>query len=233
MQYLGGKSRIAKRIAPFLIADGVRCHTYLEPFIGGGSVFAEVSPYFEKAIGADMVPDLVMLWQALLEGWEPPSKLTREEWTELRHSEPSALRAFAGYGLSFGGKWFAGFAEDNPAKHQWRAGAAARGLLKKVSRFNENSLFECASYDTWAPDEETLVYCDPPYAGATQYGATGRFDSAKFWRVAESWADSGATVFVSEYEAPPHWSEVWAAPVRATLHRTGPHRTAVERLFTL
>lgn len=79
MRYMGGKSRIAKRIAPFLIADGARCHTYLEPFIGGGSVFAEVAPHFEKAIGADVVPDLVMLWSKV--GTHRKRSRTRSGWS--------------------------------------------------------------------------------------------------------------------------------------------------------
>lgn len=229
MQYMGGKSRIAKRIAPFLIADGIRCHTYLEPFIGGGSVFAEVSPYFETAIASDANRDLILLWQALAEGWQPPSTLTHEEWAELRDADPSALRSFAGFGCSFGGKWFAGYARG---KYNY-ADTAARGLLRKISRMNTFSEFHHTPYDAWSPGEGTLVYCDPPYANTTTYGAVDSFDSERFWKVAESWAESGATVFVSEYAAPAPWREMWSAEVKMTVDVKDNRRTAVEKLFTL
>lgn len=235
MQYMGGKSRIAKRIAPFLIADGLRCHTYLEPFIGGGSVFAEVSPWFETAIGSDANQDLILLWQALAEGWQPPSTLTHEEWAELRDAESSALRAFAGFGCSFGGKWFAGYARTDKRARGRRcyADTAARGLMRKITAMHPSPEFHQVSYDVWTPGEGTLVYCDPPYANTTTYGAVDGFDSDRFWKVAEGWAEAGATVFVSEYAAPVPWREVWGAEVKMTVDVKDNRRTAVEKLFTL
>lgn len=227
---MGGKSRIAKRIAPFLIADGIRCHTYLEPFIGGGSVFAEVSSYFEIAVGADANPDLVMLWRELAAGWQPPSTLTHEEWKVLRDAEPSALRAFAGFGCSFGGRFFEGYAHPRPS-HDY-AGQAQRGLLRKAERMHASPEFHHVSYDTWSPSAGTLVYCDPPYDNTKSYSGIDRFDSGRFWKIAESWAEAGAMVFVSEYVAPEPWREVWSAPVQVSVG-ADKGRTAVERLFTL
>jgi hypothetical protein len=58
------------------------------------------------------------------------------------------------------------------------------------------------------------------------------FDSERFWKVAESWAEAGAMVFVSEYAAPNHWREVWSAEVKMTVDVKDNRRTAVERLFT-
>lgn len=231
MRYMGGKSRIAKRIAPFLIADGIRCHTYLEPFIGGGSVFAEVSPWFETAIASDVNPDLILMWQALADGWEPPSMLTHEEWKALRDAEPSALRAFAGFGCSFGGRFFEGYAHPKPGYDY--AGSARRGLLRKVDQMHTFPEFHHAPYDVWSPSEGVLVYCDPPYDNTKSYSGTDRFDSGRFWKMAESWVDSGATVFVSEYTAPAPWRVVWSAQVQVSLKASDNRRTAVERLFTL
>lgn len=230
MRYMGGKSRIAKRIAPFLIADGIRCHTYLEPFIGGGSVFAEVSPYFAVAVASDVNRDLILLWQALAAGWEPPNTLTHEEWKTLRDAEPSALRAFAGFGCSFGGRFFEGYAR---ARGDDYCGAARRGLLRKLSLMHPAPEFHHVPYDAWSPGEGTLVYCDPPYANTKPYSAVDSFDSDRFWKVAEGWAESGATVLVSEYAAPAPWREVWSAEVKMTVHRDDNRRTAVEKLFTL
>lgn len=46
-----------------------------------------------------------------------------------------------------------------------------------------------------------LVYCDPPYANTTQYGAFDGFDHKVFWDKMREWARCN-TVVVSEYEAP-------------------------------
>lgn len=57
-----------------------------------------MAPLFEKAIAADAVPDLIMMWQALMQGWEPPDQVSFQEFERLRHTDitPSALRAFVG-----------------------------------------------------------------------------------------------------------------------------------------
>ena len=39
MRYLGGKTRLAKHIANAILADTDRRGDYIEPMIGGGSVF--------------------------------------------------------------------------------------------------------------------------------------------------------------------------------------------------
>lgn len=198
-------------------------------------MFATVSEHFETAIGSDANQDLILLWQALAAGWQPPSTLTREEWKDLRVAEPSALRAFAGFGCSFGGKWFAGYARPDKRsrdKHCY-ADTAARGLLRKLSTMHPNPEFHHGSYDAWSPGAGTLVYCDPPYASTTTYGAVDAFDSERFWKVAESWAEAGSSVFVSEYAAPAPWREVWSAPVQISLKVENNIPPAVERLFTL
>lgn len=153
---------------------------------------------------------------------------------ELRNAEPSALRALAGFGSSFGSKWFGGYARGQTAQGAARnyTAEARRNLLRMLPKI-KHATFEHVSYDVWSPGPETLVYCDPPYASTTTYGATDEFDSGRFWMVAESWADAGATVFVSEYAAPSQWHEVWSAPVQISLKMENNIPPAVERLFTL
>lgn len=58
-----------------------------------------------------------------------------------------------------------------------------------------------------------VVYCDPPYRGTTGY-KTGTFDHDAFDTWAEEQVTKGAQVFVSEFNAPPHWEVVWENPER-------------------
>ena len=101
MMYLGGKSRLAKRIGAAILENTNQRGQYIEPMIGGGSVFFELAPHFQKSFGGDIQEDLILMYRALADGWVPPDTVTEEEWRELRDSPPSALRAFAGFGCSF------------------------------------------------------------------------------------------------------------------------------------
>lgn len=233
MQYLGGKSRIARQIAEVILAEKGDADVYREPFLGGASVAALLVPHFKRAYLSDAVPDVVLLWEAALAGREFPETLSRAEWEALRDdAEPSALRGFAGFGVSFGGKWFAGYAKPSPGKDY--AGIASRAISKKA-RGMEGADLSLLDYRTVRAGEGEVVYCDPPYAGTTEYGAARGFDPSGFWTWAVEQARNGAVVFVSEYAAPEGWRPVWSREAPATLAGGRNGRIAsrpVEHLFT-
>jgi DNA adenine methylase len=231
MQYMGGKSRIAGRLAALMLCVTTDRAVYVEPFVGAGSVAALMAPQFKRAILSYAAPDLIMLWQALQRGWEPPRVVTREEYEALRHAKPSALRAFAGYGCSFGGKWFGGYAGICPP-HRGHAGCTYAGhsagsLLRKRQGLHAAEFSSRDYRDTEIPGG-AVVYLDPPYDGTTGY-STGRFDHAAFW----AWAGSltHATVFVSEYTAPPGWVPLWNPKPQASLKATANGGTVPEHLW--
>lgn len=173
-------------------------------------------------------PDLILMWNAVLGGWDPPASLTREEWYVLKDSEPSALRGFAGFGCSFGGRFFQGYAKESPGR--FRVRGAHNSVLRKAARMTGAKILR-ADYREFDPGPGTLVYCDPPYAGMKRYVGVGSFDHAEFWAVARSWAGNGATVLVSEYEAPDCAELVWERAARVTLNRDSNTGGATERLF--
>ena len=215
MMYLGGKSRLAKRIGAAILENTNQRGQYIEPMIGGGSVFFELAPHFQKSFGGDIQEDLILMYQALADGWVPPDTVTEEEWRELRDSPPSALRAFAGFGCSFGGKFFGGYARNA------KGGNYAARSRKRLMAYSEtlNSLpttpfFGHAGYDEWLPLHGCVVYLDPPYAGTTGYSSkrsgVPTFDHDAFWNTAAEWVTvRGAHVFVSEFAAPEGWTPVW------------------------
>lgn len=206
MQYMGGKARQGKRIADVLLAARGDHTAYLEPFVGAGGVLRHVAPHFGMAVASDAHEDLILMWKALQSGWVPPETLSRGEYGALRNAKPSALRAFAGYGMSYGGKWFRGYASsydyicDAPRDH---CGEARRGLLKKINT-TQHVIFRHCDYRDWRPNEKVLIYCDPPYAGTQSFLANGTspFDTGEFWSYMQKWAALGATVFVTEYDVP-------------------------------
>lgn len=84
-------------------------------------------------------------------------------------------------------------------------------------------------------DANTVVYCDPPYAGTTGYKGTDPFDHVEFWNTCRVWADAGAAVFVSEYSCPDEVGEcVWERPQTDGLRKRGGTKTqSVEKLFQI
>lgn len=238
MRYLGGKSRIAKQLAAAMLAHTDRRDLYLEPFVGGGSVAAQMGHHFHDAFYSDRHPDLMMMWGELLGGWNPPTEVTVEQYKELRNAEPSALRGFVGLGGSFGGKWFGGYAKGGvtaagtPRNHQ---AESARAVLKVAQGMKAKRVTTAQQLDyrqlCVSPDD--VVYCDPPYAGTTGY-STGDFDSNEFWDTVRYWAGKGAKVFVSEYTAPDDFECIWSKELIVQANRGDAKRhTSTERLFTL
>lgn len=240
MQYMGGKARIAKQLSEIMIPLCAGRTAYLEPFVGAGWVFEKMAPHFRWTAAGDTQPDLILMWQAIQDGWVPPDTISREEYRALRDAEPSALRAFVGFGCSFGGKWFGGYAENKvfggtPGHGNRRTydycGASARGLARRQAAFTGTRI-RLQSYSdwTWSPNNSPVIYCDPPYAGTTGY--TDSWDPELFWKTMDSWSDSGALVFVSEYTAPDHWQCIWEKTTKVSLDKTTNVTTATERLFT-
>lgn len=232
MQYLGGKSRIAAALAAQITDRRSGRSTYVEPFLGAGSVALRVAPTFERVIVADVVPDLVLLWQAAVGGWVPPENLTEDDYQALRHAAPSALRGFAGFPCSFGGKWFGGYARDPKGGRNFAA-SASRSVVKR-GRALAGADVRLADYRALGAEigADSVVYCDPPYAGTTAYAANVEaFDSEEFWKTARNWTRRGALVLVSEYAAPADWIEVWSGTPRTSIAGKGSYATVTERLF--
>jgi DNA adenine methylase len=220
MHYPGGKTKLSKEIEAVVLKYKTPKHTtYIEPFMGGGGSFCPIVHNFAKARSCDVNEDLVMMWNALMEGWDPPEVVPEKLYRELRHAkESSALRAFAGIGSAFSGVWFGGYREGKAAQ-------ARRALL--VDREN---LAKCPDVKVLKADYRTLnkvgphvlIYADPPYAQAAFMYKRGarHFNSSEFWAQAFMWRDQGAEVLVSEYVAPEsdRIEVVWERTVRKTLN---------------
>ena len=230
MRYLGGKQRISKEIANVILTlSPQRDVSYYEPFVGGGSMCVKLAPHFKQSFAGDTHEDLILLYKALQMGWLPPDYISEDDYKILRAAPPSALRGFAGFGYAFGGDWFRGYSKDKRGYDY--AGAAKRAALRDAASLG-NVLFIRADYRIFSiPEKLSVVYCDPPYAGTSDY-SVGRFDSAAFWDEMRRWRANGAHVYVSEYSAPPDWTPVWRRRVnRAIRGRGGVVEAVCESLY--
>lgn len=235
MRYSGGKARLSKEITQVVLALRGDRWAYIEPFVGGGSSFASAAPHFRSAIAADASADLIALWQAIAAGWEPPKAVTEEEYRAARHAEPSPLRTFIGFGCSFSGKWWGGYARPHAGSQPNPVGSSYDGIQRKRGAFEAATAILHSDYAdlTRFMLPGVVAYCDPPYAGTLGYSASGAWDPEKFWRTAEEWAHQGALVLVSEYAAPRGWGCVWSKERRMSMRTAdGAQPVKVEKLFT-
>lgn len=230
MQYMGGKASIAKEITDILKAHRRPGQLYIEPFLGAANTFQ----YMENPRqGYDVHPDLAALWQAALDGWQPPTEVSEELYRQAKPANDNdmspELRAFIGFGCSFGGKWFGGYARDHKRGRNY-AQSASNGLLSKAANM-PGAKVACLDYRQLEPTG-ALIYCDPPYANTTAYKGAPAFDSDEFWQVVRKWSEKN-TVFVSEAQAPLDFHAIWE---RATFVPLGPRddkKYRAEKLFTL
>jgi DNA adenine methylase len=209
MRYVGGKTRIANWISEQIkpLVENRTC--YLEPFVGSGATFAKHAPWFERAIAADSHRDLILMWQAIANGWIPPEHISKDEYFALKNAEPSSLRGLVGFGASFSGKWFGGYVDITWDAHWNRFTkpyfrTARTSVLKLADVFKQATILN-ADYREHTVDSSMFIYCDPPYEGTLGYGGTEAFDPVTFWKTAREWHDKGAVVVVSESSAPNDW----------------------------
>jgi len=85
--------------------------------------------------------------------------------------------------------------------------------------------FSTLSYEKVKIKPNSIIYCDPPYRGVTEY--LNVFDHDKFWE----WVmDHSDPVYVSEYAAPKNVHVIMAVNKKARLAATGDTHS-VEKMF--
>lgn len=228
MRYMGGKERIATKVVAAMQPDIAAAPCYVEPFVGGASVACRVQ--HEKKWLSDANEALVRMWAAACRGWAPPERMTREEYAALRAAQDpnDPMTAFAGFGCSFGGKWFGGYAAS-PTRNYC---ANARNSVAKKVRGLSGAVWRFGGYDAVPIPRRAVIYCDPPYANTTGYTAAGKFDSAAFWVWCRTQARRGRVVYVSEYTAPDFAECVAEFPTYSTLAAAaGEGAKVTEKLF--
>lgn len=224
MRYLGGKTRIAKQLAAVIDQHRRPGQLAWDAFCGGLSMSVALSKN-GPVCSTDANAALINLYLSVQRGWIAPDDVTEEIYQSARAlPDTDPMKAFCGFGMSFGGKWFGGRAKLTPGKF---APGVSRRSLERTTRGLE---IRHMDFMLEAPGPvDAILYLDPPYSGTQAYPGMPAFDSDLFWERARAWAQF-TTVFVSEYTS--DWPEVWSRDVTCNLSGgTGAKRT--ERLFML
>ena len=224
MQYLGGKSKIAKVLVPYLEKQRDKEQVFIEPFVGGANI---VSKMGGVRYAYDFNEYLMEMYKGVQGGYELPTIITEEQYKYIKSNkdEDKVLTGFVGFGCSFAGKWFGGYARNAQNKNYCLT--SKNSLLKKMSTMN-NFIFELKNYLDLYPIS-ALIYCDPPYKNTTQYNISKNFDYEKFWAKIREWSKDNI-VLVSELIAPDDFEVVWQQEVSRSLNASGKTK-AIEKLF--
>ena len=234
MQYFGGKQKISKYISEFINSTHTHTH-YVEPFCGSCNVASKV--HIKNKILNDKNPYLIAMFEALQEGWIPPTIVTEEDYANARKNQDKEphIAGFIGFACSFAGKYWGGYARDS--KGGGEGNYALRGhnsILKKMEGL-QNAKFTCEDFQD-LDYENCLIYCDPPYKGTTPYykKILGDFHYDKFleWIKIQSKKN---TVIVSEYKhnVPEDAYILLEIPSRTSIrNKTGNVIDTVEVLYT-
>lgn len=231
MKYMGSKNRHAKEILSFTLRNRAIGQHYVEPFVGGFNIIDKVDG---ERIANDKHPYLIELFKAIQNGWTPPDNISFEEYQDIRENKDkydACLVGFVGFGCSFSGKWFGGYARGNQNNGHPRNYCleSKKNILRQAENIKGIKIFNVDYFDLEIP-LNSIIYCDPPYEGTTKY--KDEFDHSAFWKWCDEMTNKGHSVFVSEYKAPENWKCIWSKTVNNTLDLNTGSKQGVEKLFT-
>lgn len=214
LKWVGNKQRFAHEIASYFPAE---IDTYYEPFLGSGAVLATLAP--ERAVGSDVFPPLVGIWQTLR---DDPQQLIawygeRRELCEVLGKKEAYEQIKASYN-----------ANPNPADFLFITRSCYGGVVRfrqkdgyistpcgahtpisvesfaaRVTAWRTRmagAIFVCSDFADVMRQagEGDVIYCDPPYTHtqAILYGAQS-FSLERLFREIEEAKARGAKVVLS------------------------------------
>lgn len=231
MQYVGGKYRICK-----FIQEIVNKYTEDKPFVSlfCGSCWIESKVKAPIRICNDANRYLIEMWKAFQCGEDFYSTynplLSKEDYEYIKNhkDEMIPVTALAGFGCSYGGKWFDAYVGTNSrGDNYWQN--AIRSCLKKIKTMQDVQFTNRDYRDVEIP-ENAVIYADPPYEGCIDYKAIGKFDCLKFWEYMRE-LSKNHLIFISEYNAPDDFICVWQKDVAVSVEYNNNNRRKVEKLF--
>lgn len=226
---MGSKNRIAKEILPIMLKDrGSR--TWVEPFVGGGNMIDKVDG---RRIGADINSYLI---DALITIRDFSSNLpknnrefTEEDYKQLRKNDEYVYKGYAGFAFSYSGKWLGGWCRDGLGKRDY----VRESYLNAVKQSPKLKGVELTSirYSELNIPSHSLIYCDPPYQGTTEY--KDKFNHSLFWEWCRNKAKDGHIIFISEYNAPDDFECIWQKEIVSSLTKDTGSKKSIEKLFRM
>jgi DNA adenine methylase len=193
--------------------------------VGGGSIIKLVKG---NRIASDNNRYLIALYQAIQRGYIPPENVTEQQYALIKNNKeqfPDHLVGFVGFGCSFGGKWFNGYARYKERNFARESRDNLLGMLPSIMGVT----FQCCDYRVYNPNGY-FIYCDPPYSNTTKYKDS--FNSEEFWGTVKQWSKKNI-ILVSEYSSPFEDRCIWTREIKSTVSLDKSVKLRVEKLYLL
>lgn len=249
MKYMGSKARIAKHILPIMLkeAESKGITKWVEPFVGGANMIKNV-PKQMKRVGYDKNVYLIEMYKYIQKyGFTYTQEISKDLYSKCRnayninswHVDTQEVDAsfigWVGFMASANGRFFdggySGVSKTKIGTERNYIDESVRGLKKEFPDLQE---VEFVVEDYLNLDfKNCLIYCDPPYKGTKTYNTSKNFDHEQFYEWCREQVKHNV-VFVSEYNAPDDFVEVWYQEVKSSLSANGVcggSKKSVEKLY--
>ena len=187
-----------------------------------------MAAHFNHIICNDNNKYLIALLSGIQNGYQLPDDLSEEQYQYIREhkDEDPVMTGFAGFGCSFGGKFFGGYGRSKNRSH---ASESKRALLRD-NAYLKDAVFTCLDYRKVDLPEGSVIYADPPYHETTQYNGE-TFNTNKFWQYSRETSQTHL-MFISELKAPDDFIPIWSKELIRTLDKNkGNYFKSTEYLY--
>jgi len=142
---------------------------------------------------------------------------------------------FVGICCSYSWKWFWWYAWKTQTKEWIRdyQDEAIKNIEKQRPNLRD-IIFKHNKYNELRLPSNSIIYCDPPYEWTTWY--KNNFNHSEFWDWCREKKEEWHIIFISEYNAPEDFKEVWRKEVKSSLSanwKSWWSKQSIEKLFTL
>ena len=209
MRYLGGKQRISKELSCFLNSQLKENQSFVDLFCGSCNIVSKIDNN-RLRIANDKHYYLIEMWKALQNGWEMPDIVTEEDYKYIKEhkDENPPLAGFVGFGCSYAGRWFEGYARSGERNFCLNAKNSNLKILPKI----QDVIFYNEDYKDVNIPIGSLVYCDIPYKDSKPYSKkeVGIFNYNEFYQWVRDNSDK-YDIYISEYKhnVPEDFEIVW------------------------
>ena len=209
MRYLGGKQRISKELSCFLNSQLKENQSFVDLFCGSCNIVSKIDNN-RLRIANDKHYYLIEMWKALQNGWEMPNIVTEEDYKYIKEhkDENPPLAGFVGFGCSYAGRWFEGYARSGERNFCLNAKNSNLKILQKI----QDVIFYNEDYKDVDIPIGSLVYCDIPYKNSKPYSSkeVGIFNHNEFYQWVRNNSDK-YDIYISEYKhnIPEDFEIVW------------------------
>ena len=155
MQYFGGKQRISKQLSQYLNSQLKDNQPFVDLFCGSCNIISKIDNN-RLRIANDKHKYLIAMWKALQDGWLPPDEISRSEYKFIKENKDDdpPLAGFVGFGCSFAGRWFEGYAYNSKGYNYCLR--SQKSCINKISNLNDVEFYNL-NYDKLNIPKDALV----------------------------------------------------------------------------